>query len=252
MELPHQPRRALECMARPHPSHRPPRRTPRGLRHILIQGNLADEQARVRAGGSTTRRRPRRPPCATRDGRAPTRLRVAQRPTLARCPISASGNRVAQCPRTPGAGIPSAVASEAPLLWCAVVRPRSPACMFTPRTGRAASSTSALAARTRSAGSRSAVTTITSRWASAMAAIVSSPSPGTCTTSTPSTTASSTPARARPSSTRSRGLLGCAEGTGRGAMHADPTFGDAPTDRAKCVWPEPTGTATPNRSSSSP
>jgi hypothetical protein len=38
-----------------------------------------------------------------------------------------------------------------------------------------------------------------------MAAIVSSPTPGACTTSTPSTFASSAPARARPSSTRVTG-----------------------------------------------
>jgi hypothetical protein len=41
----------------------------------------------------------------------------------------------------------------------------------------------------RSARFWSAVTTFTSRWASVMAAIVSSPSPGGCTTSTPSTSA---------------------------------------------------------------
>lgn len=56
-------------------------------------------------------------------------------------------------------------------------------------------------ARTRSASLRSAVTTTAPRWAWAMATIVSSPSAGACTTSTPSTSLSSAPARAPPSST---------------------------------------------------
>src|SRR5581483_8386866 len=62
-------------------------------------------------------------------------------------------------------------------------------------------------ARTRSARPRSAVTTTRPRWRSAMVAIVSSPTPGACTTATPSTSDPSAPPRPRPSSTTVTGGL---------------------------------------------
>jgi hypothetical protein len=82
------------------------------------------------------------------------------------CPRTRASTRASGSPQPPDAGLPSALASEAPLLWYAVVRPRSLR-LHVHSTSWSSSqlgpTTSALAARTRSASSRSAVTTITSR-----------------------------------------------------------------------------------------